>query len=219
MKKINFLLILSLVTLVMFSCNNDKDTTAPVITLKGSADTTIILNTVWTDPGATAVDDLDGNVPVAVSGAVNKDLVGRYTITYKASDAAGNISTKTRSVKVRNTADIWAGNYSVTDNCNGETYTYTDDISVSQTNNTYVNVNNFRNYINGTLEFYFTKPDSLNASIVIDVQEIICGDPYINRLFYGMGQITSVNNKTFEIFFYENNGSIIKSGVESYQKN
>jgi hypothetical protein len=219
MKKINFLLILSLVALVMFSCNNDKDTTAPVITLKGSADTTIILNTLWTDPGATAVDDVDGNVPVAVSGVVNKDLVGRYTITYKASDAAGNISTKTRSVKVRNTADIWAGNYSVTDNCNGDIFTYTDDISVSQTKNTYVNVNNFRNYINGTLEFYFTKPDSLNTNIVIEAQYITCGEPYIDRLFYGMGQITSLTIKTFELFINENDGTSTKNIVESYQKN
>ena len=50
MKKINILLILGLVVLVMFSCNNGKDTTAPVITLKGSSDTTIALNSTWTDP-------------------------------------------------------------------------------------------------------------------------------------------------------------------------
>ena len=67
MKKINILLILGLVALVMFSCNNGKDTTAPVITLKGSSDTAIALNTTWTDPGATALDDEDGNVPINAS--------------------------------------------------------------------------------------------------------------------------------------------------------
>lgn len=219
MKKINILLIFSVIAIILFSCDNKKDNTAPVITLKGSADTTIVLNTTWTDPGATAIDDVDGNVPVNASGVVDKDLVGTYTITYKASDAAGNISTKTRTVNVRNTADIWAGSYSVTDNCNGTQYTYTDNISISQTLNNYVNVNKFRNYINGTIMFHFTKPDSLNASIMINPQDITCGDPYISRHFYGTGEITSLSNKTFEIYFNENDGSSTKTGVESYQKN
>ncbi|MDI6833338.1 MAG: DUF5011 domain-containing protein [Bacteroidales bacterium] len=219
MKKINILLVLGLVALVMFSCINDNDMIPPVITLNGSSDTTIALNTQWTDPGATANDDEDGNVPINVSGVVNKDLVGVYTITYKASDAAGNISTKTRTVRVRNMADIWKGDYFVTDNSGGIEYTYTDHISISQTQNNYVNVNKFRNYINGTLEFYFTNPDSLNASIVVNAQNITCGDPYITRLFYGMGQITSLTNKTFELFVNENDGSSTKSIVESYQKN
>jgi len=183
MKKIKVLIILGLVVLVLFSCNNSKDTTAPVITLKGSSDTTIALNSTWTDPGATAFDDEDGNVPVSASGVVNKDLVGTYTITYQASDAAGNISIKTRTVRVRNMADIWEGEYSVTDNGGGMEYMYTDYISVSQTQNTYVNVNKFRNYINGTLEFYFTNPDSVNTNIVVEAQYITCGEPYIDRFF------------------------------------
>ncbi|HOY90492.1 MAG TPA: DUF5011 domain-containing protein [Bacteroidales bacterium] len=219
MKKIKVLLILGLVVLVMFSCNNSKDTTAPVITLKGSSDTAIALNSTWTDPGATAFDDEDGNVPVSASGVVNKDLVGTYTITYQASDAAGNISIKTRTVRVRNMADIWEGEYSVTDNGGGIEYTYTDYISVSQTQNTYVNVNKFRNYINGTLEFYFTNPDSVNTNIVVEAQYITCGEPYIDRFFYGMGQITSLTNKTFELFVNENDGTSTTTIVESYQKN
>jgi len=219
MKKIKVLIILGLVVLVLFSCNNSKDTTAPVITLKGSSDTTIALNSTWTDPGATAFDDEDGNVPVSASGVVNKDLVGTYTITYQASDAAGNISIKTRTVRVRNMADIWEGEYSVTDNGGGMEYTYTDYISVSQTQNTYVNVNKFRNYINGTLEFYFTNPDSENTNIVVEAQYITCGEPYIDRFFYGMGQITSLTNKTFELFVNENDGTSTTTIVESYQKN
>jgi len=202
----------------LFSCNNSKDTTAPVITLKGSSDTTIALNSTWTDPGATAFDDEDGNVPVSASGVVNKDLVGTYTITYQASDAAGNISIKTRTVRVRNMADIWEGEYSVTDNGGGMEYMYTDYISVSQTQNTYVNVNKFRNYINGTLEFYFTNPDSVNTNIVVEAQYITCGEPYIDRFFYGMGQITSLTNKTFELFVNENDGTSTTTIVESYQK-
>ena len=219
MKKIKVLIILGLVVLVLFSCNNSKDTTAPVIALKGSSDTTIALNSTWTDPGATAFDDEDGNVPVSASGVVNKDLVGTYTITYQASDAAGNISIKTRTVRVRNMADIWEGEYSVTDNGGGIEYTYTDYISVSQTQNTYVNVNKFRNYINGTLEFYFTNPDSVNTNIVVEAQYITCGEPYIDRFFYGMGQITSLTIKTFELFINENDGTSTKNIVESYQKN
>ncbi|HNQ20882.1 MAG TPA: hypothetical protein PKI46_07480, partial [Bacteroidales bacterium] len=132
---------------------------------------------------------------------------------------AGNISIKTRTVRVRNMADIWEGEYSVTDNGGGIEYTYTDYISVSQTQNTYVNVNKFRNYINGTLEFYFTNPDSENTNIVVEAQYITCGEPYIDRFFYGMGQITSLTNKTFELFVNENDGTSTTTIVESYQKN
>ena len=195
------------------------DTPPPIIYLNGASDTSIALNTQWMDPGATAIDDVDGVVPVTVTGNVNKDLVGNYTLTYKASDSNGNTSIKTRIVRVKNEADTWAGTYTVTDNASGNTYTYTDNISISQTKNKYANVNKFRNYTNCTLELYFTEPITVNTSIIINSQSITCGDPYISRTFFGTGQITSITEHTFELFFNENDGTNTITGVENYQKN
>jgi hypothetical protein len=57
---------------------------------------------VYTDPGATAVDDIDGDVSdkIEVSGAIDSSVVGTQTITYSVADRAGNRSSATRTVTV-----------------------------------------------------------------------------------------------------------------------
>jgi hypothetical protein len=81
-----------------------KDTAPPVITLNGSNPMTITQGSAFTDPGATATDNVDGTVPVSVSGSVNTAVVGTYTLTYSATDSTGNKATKTRTVNVVATA-------------------------------------------------------------------------------------------------------------------
>ncbi len=79
------------------------DTVKPVITLNGSATMAIVQGSSFTDPGATASDDRDGNISskVAVSGSVNTGAVGTYTLSYNVKDAAGNAATTvTRTVTV-----------------------------------------------------------------------------------------------------------------------
>jgi len=80
------------------------DIVAPVITLLGSATINITVGGTFTDPGATATDDVDGNITanIVVAGAVvNVNTAGTYIITYNVSDAAGNAATqKTRTVIV-----------------------------------------------------------------------------------------------------------------------
>jgi hypothetical protein len=76
------------------------DTTAPVITLSGSATLTHNLGAVYSDAGASASDTRDGSVVVVSSGTVNVNTVGDYTITYTATDAVGNTATATRTVQV-----------------------------------------------------------------------------------------------------------------------
>ena len=66
------------------------DTIPPVITRNGASDITVECHTAFTDPGATASDGCDANVAVTVSGSVNVNLVGNYTLTYNATDASGN---------------------------------------------------------------------------------------------------------------------------------
>ncbi|MFO7673015.1 MAG: DUF5011 domain-containing protein, partial [Lutibacter sp.] len=80
------------------------DVVAPVITLTGSATINILVGGTFTDPGATATDNIDGNITanIVVAGdAVNVNTAGTYIITYNVSDAAGNAATqKTRTVIV-----------------------------------------------------------------------------------------------------------------------
>ena len=75
------------------------DTAFPVITILGDNPATVELGSTYTDAGATS----DGGETVSSSGSVDTNTVGTYTITYSASDAAGNTSTATRIVNVVDT--------------------------------------------------------------------------------------------------------------------
>jgi endonuclease YncB( thermonuclease family) len=77
-----------------------SDTTAPVITMFGDNPLTLPVGATFTDPGATALDNIDGAVDVAASGEVNTAVPGSYTITYTATDAVSNTATATRTVNV-----------------------------------------------------------------------------------------------------------------------
>ncbi len=77
--------------------------TPPTISLLGSSPLTIIQGATYLDAGATAVDDVDGNVSanVTVLNQVNSAVVGTYQVTYNVSDAAGNAALqRVRSVNV-----------------------------------------------------------------------------------------------------------------------
>ena len=78
------------------------DTVAPIITLIGDSEITLNLNETYQELGATATDDVDGEVSVRIDGDVDTSIVGRYTVTYTATDRAGNRTTTTRIVNVVN---------------------------------------------------------------------------------------------------------------------
>ena len=76
------------------------DTVAPIITINGDNPMDLTRGDTWTDPGATAVDDVDGALRANASGEVDVEALGRYTVVYTATDAAGNTATATRVVNV-----------------------------------------------------------------------------------------------------------------------
>lgn len=78
------------------------DHTAPDLILKGDQSITISAGKQFTDPGFTAVDNLDGDVSskVQISGEYDIYTAGTYTITYTVSDTYGNTSQATRTLIV-----------------------------------------------------------------------------------------------------------------------
>ncbi len=79
------------------------DTTKPVITIVGDNPMDIILGTTFSDPGATATDDTDGDITdkIITVPNVNPNTVGAYSVKYSVKDAAGNqADEKTRVVNV-----------------------------------------------------------------------------------------------------------------------
>jgi len=74
------------------------DTTNPVITLLGTAEVTHTQGTEYTDAGATASDNIDGDITadIVVGGDTVDDTtaVGTYYITYDVEDSGGNHATQ-----------------------------------------------------------------------------------------------------------------------------
>jgi hypothetical protein len=86
------------------SCKKEnKDTTAPSISILGVTPYTVGQGTTYTDPGATAYDETDGDISASITTTNNVSTIdtGYYHVTYNVSDKAGNAAEeKTRTVHV-----------------------------------------------------------------------------------------------------------------------
>ena len=83
-----------------------EDTTIPVITLTGDATVTIEVGSTYTDAGATAQDNYDGDITddIVTVSTVDTEAVGTYTVTYDVSDANNNDAVQViRTVNVEDT--------------------------------------------------------------------------------------------------------------------
>lgn len=79
-----------------------EDKEAPTLTINGNNIINIYLGTTYEEPGYTATDNCEGDITdnVTISGSVDTNTVGEYTLTYSVSDKNKNMSTITRKVKV-----------------------------------------------------------------------------------------------------------------------
>lgn len=69
-----------------------KDTTKPVITLKGNDPETVELGYTFNDPGATVYDNVEGDISVnlVVTDNIDNSVEGVYSVWYNAADGSGN---------------------------------------------------------------------------------------------------------------------------------
>ncbi|WP_417518747.1 immunoglobulin-like domain-containing protein [Marinobacter sp.] len=77
------------------------DQVPPTIQLTGG-NRTIDVGEPWVEPGYSAYDAVDGDLTdqVVITGTVNINAPGPYVLTYRVTDAAGNVTTATRIVTV-----------------------------------------------------------------------------------------------------------------------
>ena len=89
-------------TITKKKTTSQKDTEKPVITLKGNSEITLNQGDKYNDEGASATDNIDGDITskIKVSGKVDITKSGTYTITYTVTDKAGNRTEVTRKVTV-----------------------------------------------------------------------------------------------------------------------
>jgi hypothetical protein len=122
------------------------DKTPPAISLKGRSEDTVSLNASYVDPGATATDNVDGDISskITVTGSVDKDRVSGNYLYYNVKDAAGNSAQATRYVYVRNDAYRLAGTYNVISSCgaNFNGLTSVSEVTTSTMHNNRIIISN-----------------------------------------------------------------------------
>jgi hypothetical protein len=82
----------------------EQDANAPVIQLRGEATIDLVIDSPYSDAGATATDQEDGDITsrIVATSTVNTTLLGTYTVTYTVSDLSGNPATPVvRTVNVK----------------------------------------------------------------------------------------------------------------------
>ena len=82
------------------------NTVPPTISILGDNPASHEAGTPYADPGATASDDLDGDLSanILVTNSVDPNTLGSYTVSYTVSDSSGNTATAVRTVEVINTS-------------------------------------------------------------------------------------------------------------------
>lgn len=118
------------------------DPIAPSINLNGDSEITLIVKDEYTELGASATDNVDGNITnnIRVSiklkpengeeinvNSVDTNIPGVYTITYSITDTAGNKSLTTRKVIVNDIID----NIEISNNPNKVIYNYGEEIELA----------------------------------------------------------------------------------------
>lgn len=79
------------------------DTIAPVITLLGDNPFDVFLGATYSDPGATAIDDIDGNISDQIAidtTAINTTQEGSFEIGYSVTDDDENTANAVRTVNI-----------------------------------------------------------------------------------------------------------------------
>ena len=88
-----------------------QDTSPPVLLLHGASPLNVPLHGAYQDPGAAATDAVEGAVAVTVTGTVDVNTPGNYTINYHATDSTGHGATAQRTVVVGTGALIPADDF------------------------------------------------------------------------------------------------------------
>ncbi|AIO18598.1 hypothetical protein KQ51_00718 [Candidatus Izimaplasma bacterium HR1] len=186
----------------------------PIITLLGDNPLTINVGETYTDPGANASDDEDGDITddIVITGTVNNNLVGTYYITYNVVDSTSLAATTvTRTVIVINPHVNQAPVISLTGDSEvsilvGEPYTElgadVTDLEDGNLSGELLVTELLDTSTPGTyiLEYNVTDSDGLAATTItrtVHIVEII--DGYINRIYLEHGLDYDINDAFTEI--------------------
>ncbi|MDD3685589.1 MAG: DUF5011 domain-containing protein [Bacteroidales bacterium] len=212
MKNIIFLSV-AILAIVFVSCDK-QDTISPDVLLlgdggaylaAGDTDTTVLLFSKFTDPGFEAednltktedlilVNDLEDVLLVNDAGYLRK--TGEYTITYSATDEAGNKGTATRKITVENISAPFAGTYFTNRTAQqiAETTNYTSTVAVDTRIPGRLSFPKVYAHVDGGEDIYF--------KLYADLYKPEVSDEYSESIAY-MGKPTDKEAPFFELMTY-----------------
>lgn len=174
--------VLILTLLSLASCK--KDETSPSITINGDNPIFLNLGENYTEPGATATDDKDGDISskIEISHSINPLHVNEYVVNYSVSDKAGNKTYVKRTVNVKATK-LSSQYQAISDTKNYEL----EAIGTSTYNR--ITFKNFGNF--GTQNIFYSKING--KSFTIDTKTITDGTNSY-RIFDAQGYYSTDNS-------------------------
>jgi hypothetical protein len=105
-KLLGGLFLFSIMGIMVYVVSCKKDNTPPVITILGNNPYIYCIQIPetppYTDPGATALDDEDGDITSSITTTSDVDVnaSGNYHVNYTVTDKAGNTTQASREVQV-----------------------------------------------------------------------------------------------------------------------
>ena len=105
------------------------DDIAPIITLTGDSEITLELGSEYIEAGASAIDNVDGDLTdvIFITGSVDSNTAGTYTISYDVSDSSGNAAnTVSRTIVVN--AESESGSGFTNNNIVSDSFTSTQEV-------------------------------------------------------------------------------------------
>jgi len=173
------------------------DTTNPVITLLGNAVVNLTVGDTYTDAGATAEDNVDGDITANIVkvNPVNMAVVGTYTVTYDVSDAAGNEANqvaRTVNVAARQSSGGGGGGETIISSGGGAS----SPVFCQEAK--YVCINNTRNIVSQTPASCSFTPEQL-AKIGLPCEELGGAQQVLGVQKYAVGTLLR-SKTTFRIY-------------------
>lgn len=186
------LLMMSSIALFVLVTGCSKEDTPPVLSLIGDQNYSSYYGETFSDPGARATDNEDGDITglITVAGTVGT-APNIYTLDYSVIDADGNYESIQRYVTVKYKSTSLAGTYNVTETSPFGTVTYAGSVTADSVD--------FSHFVFGSL----SAPDPIvvDASITdrddISIISVVQGGPITQF----EGDITDPGNITFELSY------------------
>lgn len=155
--------------LVMWSCKDDPDKTAPKITLLGPSSIVLPLQGTYEEPGYIAEDDRDGDITSSVIAPVpDMNTVGIQELIYSVADKGGNADTAIRVVKVYNSSEYLGGpiNAQLVDPYPGTApLEYDEELVIDENEENVVTVVNFANSPGANVKIRLNRDGAKNGTV------------------------------------------------------